>query len=136
MGRRTCSTDKHRIPYLTIGSFVGAVRLFKYKYIYTSFKCPQSMKKFKGQFSGPSDPSHQTRPSASLCRCSHWTPEGHCGCLVDFLSTTPNSIIFKITTGTCVLKTNFYTHKKKSPVPALILKFLTTTPNLTSNFET
>ena len=66
----------------------------------------------------------------------HWTPEGHYGCLVDFLSTTPNSMIFKITTGTCVLKTNFYTHKKKSHVPALILKFFTTTPNLTSNFET
>ena len=30
---------------------------------------------------------------------------------------------------------NFYTHQKKSHVPALILKFLTTTPNLTSNFE-
>ena len=100
-----------------------------------SSKCPQSSKKFKGHFSGPSHPSnpsnpshpshpsHQTRPSASLCRCSHWTPEGHCGCLVDFLSTTPNSMIFKITTGTCVLKTNFYTHKKKSHVPALILKF-------------
>merc|ERR1712198_491925 len=31
---------------------------------------------------------------------------------------------------------NFYTHQKKSHVPAVILKFLTTTPNLTSNFET
>ena len=38
-------------------------------------------------------------------------------------------MIFKITTGTCVLKTNFYTHKKKSPVSILILKFLSTTPN-------
>ena len=28
----------------------------------------------------------------------HWTPEEHCGCLVDFLSTTP-STIFKITPG-------------------------------------
>ena len=65
-----------------------------------------------------------------------YAPEGHCGCLVNFLSTTPNMMIFKITPGTCVLKTNFYTHKKKSHVPALILKFLTTTPNLTSNFET
>ena len=46
------------------------------------------------------------------------------------------SIIFKLTPCTCVLKTNFYTHKKKSHVPALIFKFLTTTPNLTSNFET
>ena len=77
-------------------------------------------------------PIHPQYPN----RCNHWTPEGHCGCLVDFLSTTPNSIIFKITTGTCVLKTNFYTHKKKSHLPALILKFLTTTPNLTWNFET
>ena len=147
------------------------------------------MKKFKEHFSGPShpstrppvhpsNPSHQTRPSASLCRCSHWTPEGHCrytgsfvpfslqthknvvydfqnytayvcfkselldpknqlpAVMLKFLSTTPNSMIFKITTRTCVLKTNFYTHKKKSHVPALILKFLTTTPNLTSNFET
>ena len=103
------------------------------------------MKKFKRNFwlpsnpsnpSNPSHPSHQTRRFAPRRKGFHWTPEGHCGCLVDFLSTTPNSMIFKITTGTCVLKTNFYTHKKKSPVPALILKFLTTTPNLTSNFET
>merc|ERR1711954_73362 len=56
--------------------------------------------------------------------------------MLKFLSTTPKSIIFKITTRTCVLKTNFYTHKKKSHVPALIFKFLTTTPNLTSKFET
>ena len=49
------------------------------------------MKKIKGHKcspsnpsnpSHPSHPSHQTRPSASWCRCSHWTPEGHCGCLV------------------------------------------------------
>ena len=86
--------------------------------------------------SNPSHPSHQTRRFAPRRKGFHWTPEGHCGCLVDFLSTTPNSMIFKITTGTCVLKTNFYTHKKKSHLPALILKFLTTTPNLTSNFET
>ena len=86
--------------------------------------------------SHPSNPSHQTRCFAPRRKGFHWTPEGHCGCLVDFLSTTPNSMIFKITPGTCVLKTNFYTHKKKSHVPALILKFLTTTPNLTSNFET
>ena len=79
---------------------------------------------------------HITRFFAPRRKGFHWTPEGHCGCLVDFLSTTPNSMIFKITPGTCVLKTNFYTHKKKSHVPALILKFLTTTPNLTSNFET
>merc|ERR1712208_257685 len=84
----------------------------------------------------PTRPSHQTRRFAPRRKGFHWTPEGHCGCLVDFLSTTPNSMIFKITTGTCVLKTNFYTHNKKSHVPALILKFLTTTPNLTSNFET
>ena len=31
---------------------------------------------------------------------------------------------------------NFKTHKKKNHLPALILKFLTPTPNLTSNFET
>merc|ERR1712208_218415 len=79
---------------------------------------------------------HQTRRFAPRRKGFHWTPEGNFDCLVDFLSTTLNSMIFKITPGTCVLKTNFYTHKKKSHVPALILKFLTTTPNLTSNFET
>ena len=106
---------------------------------YTLSIYPQNMKKIKGHFSSPSNPSnpsHQTRRFAPRRKGFHWTPEGHYGCLVDFLSTTPNSMIFKITTGTCVLKTNFYTHKKKSHVPALILKFLTTTPNLTSNFET
>ena len=46
------------------------------------------------------------------------------------------SLIFKITPGKCVSKANFYTHQKKSHVPTVILKFLTTTPNLTSNFET
>ena len=84
----------------------------------------------------PVHPSHQTRRFAPRRKGFHWTPEGHCGCLVDFLSTTPNSMIFKITPAPCVLKTNFYTHKKKSHLPALILKFLTTTPNLTWNFET
>ena len=33
-------------------------------------------------------------------------------------------------------KVNFQTQKNKNHLPALILKFLTTTPNLTSNFET
>ena len=103
------------------------------------------MKKFKGHFAAPPHPStpshpsnrsHRTRRYAPRRKSFHWTPEGHCGCLVDFLSTTPNSMIFKITPNTCVLKTNFYNYKKKSHVTALILKFLTTTPNLTSNFET
>ena len=31
---------------------------------------------------------------------------------------------------------NFYTQKKKNHLPAVILKFLTTTPNLKWNFET
>ena len=31
---------------------------------------------------------------------------------------------------------NFYTQKKKNHLPAVILKFLTTTPNLTWNFKT
>ena len=33
-------------------------------------------------------------------------------------------------------KVNFYTQKKKNHLPAVILKFLTMTPNLTWNFET
>ena len=31
--------------------------------------------------------------------------------MLKFLITTPNSLIFKMTTGTCVSKANFYTHK-------------------------
>ena len=73
----------------------------------------------------------KTRRFAPCRKGFHWTPEGHCACLVDFLSTTPNMMIFKIKPGTCVLKTNCYSHKKKSHVPAVILNFLTTTPNLT-----
>ena len=45
-------------------------------------------------------------------------------------------MIFKITPGTRVSKANFYIKNKKSHLPALILKFFTKTPNLTSNFET
>ena len=115
---------------------VGDNFYFAYKYIYV-LNAHKVWRNLKGTFRDrPSNLSHQTRRFAPRRKGFHWTPEGHCGCLVDFLSTTPNSMIFKITTGTCVLKTNFYTHKKKSHVPALILKFLTTTPNLTWNFET
>ena len=101
------------------------------------------MKKFKGHFSGPSNPSHQTRRFAPRRKGFHWTPEGHCGCLVDFLSTTPNSMIFKITTGTCVFKNELlHPQKEKSRTcsnfeifdhdPQLDIKFW----NLTSNFWT
>ena len=47
------------------------------------------MKKFKGHFSSPSTrppvPPHQTRPFGPRRKGYHWTPEGHCGCLVDWL---------------------------------------------------
>ena len=164
------------------------------------------MKKFKGHFSGPSNPSHQTRRKGF-----HWTPEGHCGCLVYFFEHDPQQYDFKNynwyvcfknellhlqkeKSRTCSnfeifdhdpqldikfwnLTSNFETHKnigenfdymyrymytlsmyrkginiiegyfgykkwtfrpkkKKNHLPAVILKFLTTTPNLTWNFET
>ena len=42
----------------------------------------------------PSHPSHQTRRFALCRKGSRWTPEGHCRCLVDFLSTTPPTVWF------------------------------------------
>ena len=45
-------------------------------------------------------------------------------------------MIFKITLGACISKANFPTKNQKSHLPMVILKFLTTTPNFTSNFET
>merc|ERR1711951_354274 len=63
---------------------------------------------------------------------NNWTPFGLCS--AESLRGI-KSLIFKITPGKCVSKANFYTHQKKSHVPTVILKFLTTTPNLTSNFE-
>ena len=87
------------------------------------------MKKFKRHFSGPSNPSnpsnpsHQTRRFAPRRKGFHWTPEGHCGCLVENW--------FKITP----CKSEFLEQKTKSHLPAVIFKFLTMTPNLTSNFE-
>ena len=36
------------------------------------------MKKIKGHFCSPSNPSHQTRPVDLAVMCEHWTPKGVC----------------------------------------------------------
>ena len=104
---------------------VGDNFYFLYKYIYISSKCPQSSKKFKGHFSGP---SHKTRPFASGVGVGTGPRRDVVGILV-------LSHHLKITPCTCVSKANFQT-EKKSHLPAVISIFLTMTNNLTINFKT
>merc|ERR1711954_130578 len=89
--------------------------------------------------SNPSNPSHQTWPSASLCRCSHWTPEGHCrytGSFVPFSLQTHKNVVYDFQNYTTYVCFKSELLDPKNHLPAVIFKFLTTTPNLTSNFET
>merc|ERR1711954_13108 len=65
--------------------------------------------------SNPSNPSHQTWPSASLCRCSHWTPEGNCrytGSFVPFSLQTHKNVVYDFqnyTTYVC-FKSELFEH--------------------------
>ena len=92
----------------------------------------QSIKKIEGHFWYPVPP-HPIPNHPIPSNKNNWTPFRLCS--AESLRGI-KSLIFKITPGKCVSKANFYTHQKKSHVPTVILKFLTTTPNLTSNFET
>ena len=80
---------------------------------YTSSKYQKILKKFKGHFRWPSNPSVPSNSACGLaCRCSHWTPKGRCrytGSFVHFLY-KPIKMLFtisKITPRTCVSKANF-----------------------------
>ena len=82
------------------------------------------LRKLKDNFDTPS--IHPlTRPFGPRSyRGWHWTPKGHCGCLVEnYFQITP-------------CKSELLDPKMKSHLPIVNLKFFTTTPNLTSNFET
>ena len=111
------------------------------------------MKKFKGHFWSPSHPSvrptrpsHQTQRFAPRRKGKYTGPRrdivGILVLLHHFLykpikiSRIHSKILNKMFIIKYLVKSLTYTHQKKSHVPALILKFLTTTPNLTSNFET
>ena len=96
------------------------------------------MKKFKGHFSLPSDPSNPSRPVPSnsafglACRCSHWTLEGHCrytGSFVPFSLQTHKNVVYDFQNYTTYVCFKSELLDPKNHLPAVMLKFLITTPN-------
>ena len=96
------------------------------------------MKKFKGHFSGPSvrssHPSYQTRASRSPGLRPPRKGFG-AGPRRNIEGAQSKIKKRKIPLKLRPVRVNFQNQKQKSHLPVVNLKFLTQTPNLTSNFE-
>ena len=92
------------------------------------------MKKFKGHFSGP--PTRPPVPSNSAfglaCRCSYWTPEGHCrytGSFVQFPLQTHKNVVYDFQNYPTYVCFKSELLDPKNHLPAVMFKFLITTPS-------